>query len=344
MNFGDRRYNVKKALITGINGQDGSYLAEFLLDKGYEVHGAVRRSSLEDNNRMANLKNIIHKIKLHSCFLDNHLSVYKLIAAVKPDECYHLAASSFVSYSFEDEVSIISTNFNSTHYILSSIKELVPQCRVYFAGSSEIFGNAKQSPQNEETPFNPRSMYGISKLASHHVVKNYREQHGIYACTGFTYNHESPRRGFAFVTRKITSSVAKIYLGLEKSIELGNIDAIRDWGYAPEYVETMWNMLHNPQGARDYVIATGIPHTVRELLKVAFSVVDRDYDNFVKINAEYFRPGEETPLLGDTSKIRQELGWSAKTRFEDIIEKMVKHDIDLLQQSEHPARVWHSLK
>jgi GDPmannose 4,6-dehydratase len=187
-------------------------------------------------------------------------------------------------------------------------------------------------------------MYGISKLASHHVVKNYREQHGIYACTGFTYNHESPRRGFAFVTRKITSSVAKIYLGLEQSMELGNIDAIRDWGYAPEYVEAMWNMLQNPQGARDYVIATGIPHTVRELLKVAFSVVDRDYNDFVKINVEYFRPGEEIPLLGDTSKIRQELGWSAKTRFENIIEEMVKHDIDLLQQSEHPARVLHSLK
>ena len=324
---------MKKALITGINGQDGSYLAELLLAKGYEVHGAVRRSSIEDNSKMTNLKSIIHKIKLHPCSLDNHLSVYKLIAAVQPDECYHLAASSFVSYSFEDEVSIISTNFNATHYILSSVRELVPHCRVYFAGSSEIFGTVTESPQNEDTPFNPRSMYGISKLASHHVVKNYREQHGIYACTGFTYNHESPRRGYAFVTRKITSTVAKIHLGLEKHLELGNIDAIRDWGYAPEYVDAMWRMLHNPHGARDYVIATGIPHTVRDLLAVAFSVVDLDYGKFVKINPDYFRPGEQIPLLGNPTRIHDDLGWSAHTKFADMIQEMVTNDIQILQHS-----------
>lgn len=324
---------MKKALITGITGQDGSYLAELLLAKGYEVHGAVRRSTIEDNSKLGNLKNCLHNIKLHSCYLDNHLSVYKLIAAVEPDECYHLAASSFVSYSFEDELSIISNNFNATHYLLSCIRELVPECRVYFAGSSEVFGSVQESPQNETTPFNPRSMYGVAKLASHHVVKNYREQHGMYACTGFTYNHESPRRGYAFVTRKITSTVAKIYLGLEKYIELGNIDAIRDWGYAPEFAEAMWRMLHNPHGARDYVIATGIPHTVRDLLQKAFAVVDLDYEKFIKINPEYFRPGEQIPLLGDTTRIRQDLGWSAKTKFADMIQEMVKHDIRLLQQA-----------
>ncbi|HEY3389018.1 MAG TPA: GDP-mannose 4,6-dehydratase [Prolixibacteraceae bacterium] len=321
---------MRKVLITGINGQDGSYLAEFLLEQGYEVHGAIRRSSIENITKMDNLKNIMHRIKLHACSLDNHLSVYKLLDSVQPDECYHLAASSFVSYSFEDEVSIISTNFTSTHYILSSIKELCPECRVYFAGSSEIFGNAQQTPQNEETRFNPRSMYGISKLASYHVIKNYREQHGLYACTGFTYNHESPRRGHAFVTRKITSGVAKIYLGLEEKIELGNIDAIRDWGYAPEYIVAMWKMLNNPHGPKDYVIATGIPHTVRDLLKVAFQVVDLDYQQFIKINCDFFRPGEQIQLLGDASNIFTDIGWSCKTKFEDMIAEMVKNDLHLL--------------
>ena len=285
---------MKKALITGITGQDGSYLAELLLSKGYEVHGSIRRSSMENITRLGNIKNIIHKIKLHACSLDNHLSVYKLIQSIKPDECYHLAASSFVSYSFEDEVSIMSTNFTSTHYLLSSIKELSPHCKVYFAGSSEIIGNATSMPQNEENKFNPRSMYGISKLASYHVVKNYREQHEIFGCTGFTYNHESPRRGHAFVTRKITAGVAKIYRGLEQKIELGNIDAIRDWGYAPDYIEAMWGMLNISQTPTDYIIATGIPHTVRDLLKVAFAVVDLDYEKFVDINPEFFRPGEQT--------------------------------------------------
>ena len=199
---------MPKALITGINGQDGSYLAELLLKKGYEVHGTLRRSSMESNEKRANILHLEKQVTLHPVMLDNHLSVYKLIQQVQPDECYHLAASSFVSYLFEDEAATIETNFNTTHYLLSCIKELAPRCRFYFAGSSEMFGHAATAPQDEDTPFHPRSIYGIAKLSSYHVVRAYRDFHGLYACTGITYNHESERRGRAFVTRKVTTQVA----------------------------------------------------------------------------------------------------------------------------------------
>jgi GDPmannose 4,6-dehydratase len=225
------RKNMKRALITGISGQDGSYLAELLLTKGYEVHGIVRREALEDfSHRLSNLKNVKDQITLHVGALDNHLSMHRVIGGVKPDECYHLAASSFVSYSFEDESSILNTNFNGTHYLLSSIKELVPNCRFYFAGSSEMFGHTSITPQNEHTPFNPRSIYGISKLASYHLVCNYRQRYGLHGYTGILYNHESIRRSHQFVTRKITSSVAQIKLGKNKKISLGNTKVVRDWG------------------------------------------------------------------------------------------------------------------
>ncbi len=322
---------MKKALITGISGQDGSYLAQLLLAKGYQVHGVIRQSSMENNQKLLHLKEIADQLTLHICSLNNHLSIYKLIDAVRPDECYHLAAASFVSYSFEDEASILATNLNPTHYFLSSIKELVPHCRFYFAGSSEIFGNAELSPQLESTRFNPRSIYGISKLASHYVVKNYREHHGLYACTGFCYNHESPRRNPAFVSRKITSAAAKIHLKLEDQIQLGNVDAIRDWGYAPEYVEAMWMMLNNPFGAKDYIIATGIAHTVRDLLAIAFSLVGLDYRNYLEINSNFFRPSEQVPLLGDASKIHQDLGWKPKIMLEEIVKEMVFHDLNLFK-------------
>ena len=223
------------ALITGITGQDGSYLAEALLQEGFKVHAVIRRETLEaGGQRLANIQHLLDKIILHVGAIDNHLSIYKIIAQVKPDECYHLAASSFVSYSFDDEASVFTSNFNSTHYLLASIKELVSGCRFYFAGSSEMFGNADVSPQNEQSRFNPRSIYGISKLSAYQLVRNYREQYGIFACAGILYNHESPRRGFEFVTRKISSTVAKIHLGHAQNIELGNIEAQRDWGYAPE--------------------------------------------------------------------------------------------------------------
>lgn len=322
---------MKRALITGITGQDGSYLAELLLDKGYAVHGLVRRATIENTVRLANIRHIIPKLKLHTGSLDNHLSLYKLIGQIRPDECYHLAASSFVSYSFEDEASIISANFNSTHYILSSIKELCPDCRFYFAGSSEIIGNAVTYPQDEDTKFNPRSMYGISKLASYHVVKNYREHHGIYACTGFTYNHESPRRDHAFVTRKVTSAVAKIYLGLQDKLLLGNIHAVRDWGYAPEYVEAAWLMLNNPHGPRDYIVATGIRHTVKDLLSVAFDTIGRRYTDYVETNEDFYRPGESVPLIGNAKRIYHDLDWKSRTGFETVIHDMVMNDIKLMK-------------
>lgn len=315
------------ALITGINGQDGSFLAELLLSKGYEVHGTIRRSSLESREKLVNIQPIAAKIMLHPVMLDNHLSVYKLIQAVRPDECYHLAASSFVSYSFEDETSIIETNFNSTHYLLSCLRELTPACRFYFAGSSEMIGNAVSAPQDETTPFQPRSIYGISKLASYHVVKNYRDHHGMFACTGITYNHESVRRGRAFVTRKVTTEVAKIALGKETYLELGNIDACRDWGYAPEYVEAMWLMLQNPAGPNDYVIATGRLHSVRELLQTAFATVGLEYESYVRLNKELFRPGEKVPLVGNAARIRRDLGWQPRISFAEMIENMVRQDL-----------------
>ena len=322
---------MPRALITGINGQDGSYLAELLLNKGYEVHGTLRRSSWESREKRENILAIQGRVELHPVMLDNHLSVYKLIQQVNPDECYHLAASSFVSYSFEDEASIIETNFNSTHYLLSCIKELAPGCRFYFAGSSEMFGNAATAPQNEATPFQPRSIYGISKLASFHVVKTYRDFHSLYACTGIAYNHESPRRGRAFVTRKVATEVARIAAGLAAVLEMGNLAACRDWGYAPEYVEAMWLMLHNPLGPRDYVIATGQLHSVRELLQVAFAAAGLEYEPYVRVNAGFFRPGETVPLVGDAAQILLDLAWQPRMSFEQMIGDMVQQEINAVR-------------
>ena len=323
---------MKVALITGINGQDGSYLAEMLLAKGYEVHGIVRREAIEDaEHRLRNIQNIMGRIKLHIGSIDNHLSVYRIVSQVRPDECYHLAAASFVSYSFDDEASVLSSNFNSTHYLLSSIKELVPECRFYFAGSSEMFGDADISPQNESTRFNPRSIYGISKLAGHHLVRNYRRHHKLFACTGILYNHESPRRGFEFVTRKITSTVAKIHLGVTDKLELGNINARRDWGYSPECTTAMHAML-NYREPDDYVISTGKLHSVSDFLECAFNVVDLDYREYVRINPQYFRPDETVPLRGDFSKAERVLGWRPVKSLSEIASEMVLADIALLEQ------------
>lgn len=320
----------KKALITGINGQDGSYLTELLLSKNYEVHGVVRRSSLEAKENLVNIRHLLDRIQLRTCSIENHLSIHRVIGEIQPDECYHLAASSFVSYDFNDEASVISTNFNSTHFLLSCIRELQPDCRLFFAGSSEMFGEADRSPQSEQTAFNPRSIYGISKLASYHVVKNYRDHRGIFACTGISYNHESKRRGLEYVTRKITSGVAKIYLGLEDRIELGNLDIRRDWGYAPEYVEAMWRML-NADTPNDYVLATGESHSLRDLLEIAFATIGLNYNRFVKSNKAFFRPSERIPLVGNPAKIFSDLGWDAKKEFSEMIREMVLGDIELLK-------------
>lgn len=321
---------MRRVLITGINGQDGSYLAELLLDKGYEVYGVIRRSSIENATKLENIKDILDRIVIKSCSLENSLSVYKLFQEIKPDECYHLAASSFVTYSLEEDMSVMNNNFTTTHNILLSAIEVCPDCRVYFAGSSEIFGNVSESPQNENTPYNPRSIYGISKMSSHYLVKNYRERYGLFACTGFTYNHESPRRGRAFVTKKITSAVASIYLGKQEYVELGNIDARRDWGYAPEYVQAMYLMLQAIE-PNDYVIATGKLHSIRELLQIAFGYYNLDYRKYVRINPAFFRPDENVPLVGDYSKIKREIGWEPQVNFKELIEEMVQCDVRRLQ-------------
>ncbi len=325
---------MKKALITGIAGQDGSYLAELLLEKGYEVHGIVRRVAIEDTeHKLKNVAHLLDRIHLHVASLDNVLSMIKIVKDLVPDECYHLAASSFVSYSFEDEISILNNNVNSTHYLLASMREFAPSCRVYFAGTSEMFGNVSSSPQDETTPFNPRSIYGISKVASHHLVKNYRQQYGLFACTGILYNHESPRRGYEFVTRKIVSSAVKIKLGRQESLTLGNLDACRDWGFAPDYVNAMWLMLQNDV-PDDYVVATGETHSVREFVERVFSSLELDYKDHVRVDPQLFRPTEKVQLCGNPSKIIERLGWRRTLTFAEIITSMVASELALHQDKQ----------
>ena len=317
---------MKKALITGISGQDGSYLAELLLEKGYEVHGIIRKISFEDaGHRLSNIAHIQDEICLHGASLENQLSLYKVIKEVQPDECYHLAAMSFVNYGL-DESSILTTNFNGTHYLLEAIREIVPLCRVYFAGSSEMFGYADLAQQNELTPFRPRSMYGISKLASYHLAKIYRKRYGIYVCTGILYNHESPRRGFEFVTRKITSTAAKIKMGSEKKLVLGNLHARRDWGYAPDYIRAMWMMMQQ-NTPDDYVVATGKTNSVLDFVRIAFEMLNLDYSDYVVSDQKFYRSAEEVPLCGDNRKIKTNLGWRPTKSLVQIIEEMVKNDL-----------------
>lgn len=323
---------MKKALITGIAGQDGSYLAELLLEQGYEVHGIVRRIAIEDTeHKLKNLRHVLDRIHLHVASLDNVLSMIKVIKDLVPDECYHLASSSFVSYSFEDEISILNNNVNSTHYLLAAIREFAPHCRVYFAGTSEMFGTVSESPQDETTPFNPRSIYGISKVSGYHLVKNYRLQYGMFACTGILYNHESPRRGYEFVTRKIVSSAVKIKLGLQESVSLGNLDAYRDWGYAPDYVRAMWLMLQADQ-ADDYVVASGETHSVREFVIAVFSRLGLDYEKYVKVDPSFFRPTEKVQLCGNPAKAVERLKWRRTKDFRGIVEEMVACETELYEK------------
>jgi GDPmannose 4,6-dehydratase len=317
---------VKKALITGITGQDGSYLAEFLVAKGYEVHGIVRRVAFEDpERRLARLSPVRNCITLHAGSLESYASVFEVVSRIKPNECYHLAAQSFVSYSFDDEFSTFNTNINGTHYLLSSIKTVAPDCRFYFAGSSEMFGQADSVPQNENTRFHPRSSYGISKVCGFELTRNYRETYHIHANNGILFNHESPRRGFEFVTRKITAGVGEIVAGKKHELRLGNLDAKRDWGHAREYVGMMWVMLQQPEPG-DFVIATGEAHSVREFVEAAFSVVDLDYKKYVVIDPALYRPSEVNVLLGDYSKAQERLGWTPTIKFEQLVREMVIHD------------------
>jgi GDPmannose 4,6-dehydratase len=316
----------RRALITGITGQDGSYLAELLLSKGYEVHGLVRRVAFEDPaHRLSRLSGIRGRIHLHAASLESYASVYQVISKVVPHECYHLAAQSYVSYSFDDEFSTFNININGTHYILGALKNLAPHCRFYFAGSSEMFGKAEQVPQNEQTRFHPRSSYGISKVCGFELTRNYREAYGLFAASGILFNHESPRRGFEFVTRKISSGVAAILAGNASELRLGNLDAKRDWGHAREYVEAMWLMLQQPE-ADDYVIATGETHSVREFAKIAFSHAGLDYREYVRTDQDLLRPAEVNLLLGDASHAREKLGWQPRTTLQELVREMVEAD------------------
>jgi len=322
---------MKKALITGITGQDGSYLAELLLGKGYEVHGVVRRVAIEDpEHRLGRIKHLVGEIKLHPASLESYPSIFNVVRDVEPDECYHLAAQSFVSYSFEDEFSTFNTNINGTHYILSSIKQVAPECRFYFAGSSEMFGKVAEVPQNENTRFHPRSAYGITKVAGFDLTRNYREAYGLKAASGILYNHESPRRGFEFVTRKISATVARIKKGQANELRLGNANAKRDWGYAKEYVEAMWLILQQDE-LQDVVISTGETHSVQEFVEVAFRHVGLNWEDFVKTDSLYYRPAEVDILLGNPAKAKKELGWTARTRFKDLVTLMVDTDLEALR-------------
>lgn len=320
-----------KALITGITGQDGSYLAELLLEKGYEVHGIVRRVALEDSeHRLWRINHIKDKIIFHMASLDNFPSIFRVIHSVKPDECYHLAAQSFVANSFDDEFSIMNTNINGTHFLLAAIKDWAPNSKFYFAASSEMFGNTDEMPQKESTRFRPRSSYGISKVAAYHLTRNYREAYGLKAWCGILYNHESPRRGYEFVTRKITSHLARIKLGLANELRLGNIDARRDWGHARDYVRAMWMMLQS-ENPDDYIISTGKTHSVRQFLQTAFSFVDLNYEDYVIVDPIFYRDEEVTLLTGDNSKAHNHLGWKNMISFEELIHEMVDSDMKLLR-------------
>lgn len=328
-NYADKRtvMSRKRALITGITGQDGSYLAELLLSKGYEVHGIVRRVAIEDPlHRLWRVRNILDRITLHSGSLESYASIFNIIEEVVPDECYHLAAQSFVSYSFEDEFTTIHSNINGTHYLLSAIKRKAPQCHFYFAGSSEMFGQARATPQDEETPFRPRSPYGISKLAGFELTRNYREAYGIHASSGILFNHESPRRGHEFVTRKITAHAARIKLGQLGEIRLGNLEAKRDWGHARDYVAAMWRMLQQDK-PDDYVVATGKSHSVGEFLEKAFTLLGLDFRNYLVPDMTFYRPSEITILCGNASKAYRTLAWQPTVTFDELVDEMVRSDL-----------------
>tara|TARA_B100000579_G_scaffold134650_1_gene109009 strand:+ start:3371 stop:4354 length:984 start_codon:yes stop_codon:yes gene_type:complete len=326
---------AKIALITGITGQDGSYLAELLLKKKYEVHGVVRREALEDQkHRLWRIKKIKNDIKLHATSIENYLNLYKIIKKINPDEVYHLAAQSYVSNSFKDEFSTFTTNINGTHNILSAIKELDKKMKFYFAASSEMFGEVKKTPQDENTPLNPRSPYGISKLTGYHLSKHYKEAYGIHAACGILFNHESPRRGLEFVTRKISYSVAKIKYGLQKKIKLGNINAKRDWGHAEDYVKAMWLILQQKK-PDNYVVGTGVGHTVKDFAKKAFECVNLNYRDYIELDKNLIRPTEINSLIANYSKIKKDLKWKPTITFNNLVEEMVEADLEFVKKNKY---------
>ncbi|CAN5897169.1 GDP-mannose 4,6-dehydratase [soil metagenome] len=314
---------AKRAVITGITGQDGSYLTELLLDKGYEVVGIVRRSSAPNLWR---IEHLLDRIQLRPADLLDQLSLIRVLADVRPHELYNLAAMSFVPASWEQPMLTGEFNAQGVTRVLEAIRQVDPEIRLYQASSSEMFGKVREVPQTELTPFYPRSPYGVSKVYGHYITVNYRESYGLFACSGILFNHESPRRGLEFVTRKVTDGVARIKLGLAQSLSLGNLDAQRDWGFAGDYVRAMWMMLQQGQ-AEDYVIATGESHSVKELVEVAFRHAGLHWEQYVKLDPAFIRPAEVDHLIGDASKARRELGWTPAVDFHGLVEMMVDADV-----------------
>jgi GDPmannose 4,6-dehydratase len=326
---------AKRALITGITGQDGSYLAELLLSKGYEVHGLIRRASSFNTGRLEHIYADPHqpgaRLKLHYADLSDASGLARLLTKIEPEEIYNLAAQSHVRVSFDCPEYTTDITATGTVRLLESIREVGLKPRFYQASSSEMYGKVQEVPQTERTPFYPRSPYACAKLYSHWITVNYRESYGLHASSGILFNHESPRRGETFVTRKITRAIAHIVAGLQSKLFLGNLDAKRDWGYAKEYVEAMWLMLQQPE-PDDYVVATGETHSVREFLEIAFHHMGLDWQKHVEIDPRYFRPAEVDLLIGDASKARKKLGWEPKTKFADLVKLMVDEDVRQLKE------------
>ncbi len=325
---------AKRALVTGITGQDGSYLAEFLLEKGYEVHGMVRRSSTETFQRLEGFRD---DLVLHTGDLLDQRSLLDVLRECEPDEIYNLAAMSFVAASWSQPVLTAEFTATGVTRMLEAMREGAPEARFYQASSSEMFGKVLEVPQRETTPFYPRSPYGVAKCYGHFITVNYRESYDLFAASGILFNHESPRRGLEFVTRKVTHAAAGIKLGLQDELALGNLDAERDWGYAPDYVEAMWLMLQEDE-PDDYVIATGKVHSVRELVEVAFDHVGLPSDEYVRIDERFLRPAEVEHLVGDATKAKEKLGWVPKTSFEEMIRRMVDSDLELLGRRGVPQK------
>jgi GDPmannose 4,6-dehydratase len=319
---------ARRALITGITGQDGSYLADLLLEKGYEVHGMVRRASTETFQRLQHIRD---DIVLHTGDLLDQRSLGDVLRSCQPHEIYNLAAMSFVAASWSQPVLTAEFTALGVTRMLEAMREVNADARFYQASSSEMFGKVREVPQNERTPFYPRSPYGVAKVYGHHITVNYRESYDLFACSGISFNHESPRRGLEFVTRKVSHAAAAIKLGLADEVLLGNLDAERDWGYAKDYVEAMWLMLQQDEPG-DYVIATGQAHSVRELVEVAFAHVGLDPERYVGTDPRFLRPAEVEHLVGDYSKAREELGWEPRTGFEELVRLMVDSDLELLSR------------
>jgi GDPmannose 4,6-dehydratase len=326
---------TRRALITGISGQDGSYLAELLLEQGYEVFGMVRRLSAPNTWRIAHL---LDRITLRPADLLDQLSLLRLIDEVRPHEIYNLAAMSFVPASWDQPMLTGEFNAQGVTRMLDAMRRVDPTIRFYQASSSEMFGKVREVPQSELTPFYPRSPYGVSKVFAHYITVNYRESYDLFAVSGMLFNHESPRRGLEFVTRKVSDGVARIKLGLADSLPMGNLDAQRDWGFAGDYVRAMWLMLQRDRPT-DYVIATGISHSVRELLEIAFAHAGLDWQRHVRVDPALLRPAEVDHLLGDASKARIELGWTPRVGFKQLVEMMVDADLERLSSAPQAARV-----